>query len=248
MSNSIREVVYSIRHHGCPVSDASASVPGVRISTVSKLEKEDNQLRSLLRLKGADEDVAAYIEQLDAHEVETTVEPADSVSEKEDTYIVLTVAYDETVPSIAGVLSDFNCFQPTTITVSRGYENWPVYHDESVDGSDIAETFRELGLAFSVQRDVSATTLPEHSTVSGNETQGLTDRQFEIIEVAKRMGYYENEKSVTMTDIAAELNLTSATVCEHLNRAENHIITNAIETVIPDVNDRSPRRVQDGNL
>lgn len=248
MANTIREVVYSIRHHGCPVSDASASVPGVRISTVSKLEKEDNQLQSLLRIKGSDDDVGEYIGRLDAHEVETSVEPVDSVSEKEDTYIVLTVAYDESIPSIAGILSAFNCFQPTTITVNQGYENWPIYHDESVETSAIAEKFRDYGLPFNIQRNVSATTLPQDSVVTGNETQGLTDRQVEVIEVAKQMGYYENDNSVTMTDIAAELNLTSATVCEHLNRAENHIITNAIETVTPDVTGRSPRIVQDGNL
>ncbi len=245
---TIREVVYSIRHHGCPVSDASASVPEVRISTVSKLEKEDNLLRSLLHIKGDDDDVAAYIDRLEAHEVPTTVEPADSVSDKEGTYIVLSVAYDESIPSIAGILSDFNCFQPTAITVSRGYENWPIYHDESVDTSAIAEKFRDIGLPFDIQRDVNATKLPEDSVVTGNETQGLTNRQYEVIEIAKRMGYYENNNSVTMSDIAAELNLTSATVCEHLNRAENHIISNAVDTESQEATAQSHRKVQDGNL
>lgn len=247
MASTIREVVYSIRHYGCPVSDASAAVPDVRVSTVSKIQKEDARLRSLLHLEGADDDVEAYIEYLEGHDVPTNVRPFSTPAGKAGTYIVLTVAYDESLPSISETFSRHDCFQPTSIVVQRGYENWMVYHEASVDVASVADQLEEQGVSFSVQRNVGAKALPDARLgLSGNETQGLTDRQFEVLMAARRLGYYDADESVTMSDVGEELNLSSATVCEHLNNAENHVIKSVVDAVHPrdaNVSARPPRKV-----
>jgi len=251
MTSIIREVVYSIRHHGCPVSDASAAVPTVRVSTVSKIEKQDNRLKSLLHLDGPDDDVAEYVSRLEAHDVETTVRSFTTAQGGPRTYIVLTVAYDESVPSIAGIFSSHNCFQPRTVTVERGFESWPVYHEERVDIASVTEQLREHGMTFDVKRNVGVSSLPDAGLdISPNEASGLTDRQLEVLVTAQRMGYYNSDDPVTMADIADAMDLSSATVCEHLNQAENHIISNVVETVSPErpsATDRSPRTVLDGS-
>ena len=52
----------------------------------------------------------------------------------------------------------------------------------------------------------------------------LTSRQREVIETAWEMGYYEVPKEVTADGIAAEMNLDSSTVNEHLQRAERNLL------------------------
>jgi len=52
----------------------------------------------------------------------------------------------------------------------------------------------------------------------------LTARQREVIETAWEMGYYEVPKEVSADDIAAEIDLESSTVNEHLQRAERNLL------------------------
>ena len=52
----------------------------------------------------------------------------------------------------------------------------------------------------------------------------LTARQREVIERAWEMGYYEVPKEVSADEIAADLELNSSTVNEHLQRAERNLL------------------------
>lgn len=243
--------MYSIRHDGCPVSDTSAAVPGVHVSTVSKIEKEDDSLESLLHLDGDESAVQTFVERLEDHELSTRVRPFVTNQGEVERYVVLTVGYDDSLPSIAGIFSNYDCFQPTTITVAHGYENWLVYHEDTVDISEVTAHFERQSMPFDVRRNVEVNSVPHAGlTLTGNEQQGLTDRQREVLTTARRMGYYDNDRAVTMEDIAGEMDLSSATVCEHLNRAENHIISNAVDAIQPSaggITDRAPRTVPDGN-
>lgn len=251
MTSTIREVVYSIRHRGCPVSDASAAVPGVQMSTVSKIEKRDKRLKSLLHLDGLDAEVKELVDFLENHELTTRVRPFTTARGCRENFIVLTVGYDDSVPSIASIFSKHDCFQPSAITVERGFENWPIYHENNVDIASVTDHLEDQDLTFEVRRNVAADSLPwSRVNVSGNEMQGLTDRQFEVLMTARRMGYYDPNRSVIMEDIAAEMDLSSATICEHLNRAENCVISNVVDTVYPGqtmATDRSLRTVPDGS-
>jgi predicted DNA binding protein len=53
----------------------------------------------------------------------------------------------------------------------------------------------------------------------------LTDRQREVVRTAFRMGYYEVPRKVSNEEIAAELDLDSSTVAEHLQRAERNLLS-----------------------
>jgi len=52
----------------------------------------------------------------------------------------------------------------------------------------------------------------------------LTDRQREVVETAWELGYYEVPRAVSAEEIAAELELDSSTVNEHLQRAERNLL------------------------
>ncbi len=53
----------------------------------------------------------------------------------------------------------------------------------------------------------------------------LTDRQREVIQTAYDMGYYEVPREVSTDDVAAEFDLDSSTVAEHLQRAERNLLS-----------------------
>lgn len=52
----------------------------------------------------------------------------------------------------------------------------------------------------------------------------LTDRQREVLETARDIGYYEVPRRTTIDAIADRLNIDSSTASEHLQRAERHLV------------------------
>jgi hypothetical protein len=52
----------------------------------------------------------------------------------------------------------------------------------------------------------------------------LTDRQRKVLTTAYDMGYYEVPREVTTDDVAANLDVDSSTVTEHLQRAERNLL------------------------
>lgn len=55
-------------------------------------------------------------------------------------------------------------------------------------------------------------------------TAGLTDRQFEALETATRLGYYAVPRDAPLADVAEELGIAEATASELLRRAESRLM------------------------
>lgn len=53
----------------------------------------------------------------------------------------------------------------------------------------------------------------------------LTDRQREVLRTAFEAGYYDWPRECTGTDVAAELDIASATLSEHIHAAERKLLT-----------------------
>lgn len=53
----------------------------------------------------------------------------------------------------------------------------------------------------------------------------LTDRQRETIELAKRKGYYEYPREVTIEDLSENLDISKSTTAEHLRKAEERLMS-----------------------
>lgn len=52
----------------------------------------------------------------------------------------------------------------------------------------------------------------------------LSRRQREVFQLARRRGYYSHPKAATAADLAAELDVTTSTVHEHLHKAEQKLL------------------------
>jgi predicted DNA binding protein len=59
----------------------------------------------------------------------------------------------------------------------------------------------------------------------GTVTAGLTDRQFDTLETATRLGYFEVPRESSLAAVADELGVAESTVSELLRRAESNVMS-----------------------
>jgi predicted DNA binding protein len=63
---------------------------------------------------------------------------------------------------------------------------------------------------------------------TGGEADVLTDRQREVLRVARAAGYYDSPRAATQEDVADSLGLAPSTVAEHLRKAESALVDRAL--------------------
>lgn len=106
-------------------------------------------------------------------------------------------------------------------------------HEGGIDLSVIG-TQEAIGESIAAIDDAGMTPLLQRLTDFTGTTTGaidhLTDRQREIIETAREMGYYEVPRETSTEAIAAEIGLDASTVAEHLQRAERNLLDHVLET------------------
>lgn len=91
--------------------------------------------------------------------------------------------------------------------------------------SDLNDQLEAFGLPFtvdSIHRNVDSTEL-------------LTDKQYQVLDVAIRQGYYDTPRGCTQEDIADRLDLAKSTCSETLHRAEAKIIREFMGDQQPDL-------------
>lgn len=89
---------------------------------------------------------------------------------------------------------------------------------------DIISTLQERYPTVDVQRLLrSEHDRPERTLVFVDRSR-LTDRQREVLETAHRMGYFEHPKDANAGDVAARLDITTATFAEHLAAAQSKLL------------------------
>ena len=78
-------------------------------------------------------------------------------------------------------------------------------------------------------REIGTVTLGKLSAFDGMDV-GLTERQYEVIERALDAGYFEWPRDITSEELAADMDISRATLLEHLRKAESKLLADALET------------------
>lgn len=85
--------------------------------------------------------------------------------------------------------------------------------------ADIEERYGQV----SVERITNIEDIRRQTDYAQINLQKLTDRQYEVIETAYRMGYFGYPRDANAKEVAASLGITSSTLTEHLNTAQAKI-------------------------
>ena len=105
----------------------------------------------------------------------------------------------------------------------------PIEYDS--DGSirfEIAgdqDALQSLIAKFPQHLSVSIDRLGEYDAYRESQAAALTDRQREVLDVAREQGYYEVPRQTSVREIADELGCSKSTVADHLRKAEARLVS-----------------------
>lgn len=221
----MREVLISIRHHGCPVSDTSAAHPDVHIQNLSKGQLANGTAKRLLCLRGSPDAMAAFTADFQSHPAVERFERVAGGDDASIAYFASEIAFDGENPSILSLIHDRGCFQHSTVSVKQGMEHWKVYTEDAATVQELVDELEALGNEVTLYRSMDMESLAETASFDiATMLAELTARQQAVLEVALSLGYYDTATDVTTEDVAAEFDLHQSTVWEHLKKAENTIL------------------------
>jgi predicted DNA binding protein len=72
---------------------------------------------------------------------------------------------------------------------------------------------------------VSINRLGEYDAYRESQVTALTDRQEEVLEVARERGYYEIPRQASVRDVADEVGCSKSTAADHLRKAEARLVS-----------------------
>jgi predicted DNA binding protein len=123
-------------------------------------------------------------------------------------------------------VEEFDC--PIVDLHTREGRLYLVFH--AADMEDLQSVIMALKRRYpevDVRRLLRSEHEPQESNLIFVDRGRLTDRQREVLETAHRMGYFEHPKGANAGEVAAELDITTATFSEHLAAAQSKLL-NAI--------------------
>lgn len=90
------------------------------------------------------------------------------------------------------------------------------------------EAFRRAGNETPAGIEMELVETGEYHPDSRQLSARLTERQLEILECAVDLGYYESPRRATQDDIAERVDLSPATVGEHLRKVEQRVFSQIV--------------------
>jgi len=108
------------------------------------------------------------------------------------------------------------------IRIHDGYEYWTVIVADS--RSAIQTRLEEIRDELNAEIDVLGMKAAGRDASGPSQTEGLSERQREVFELARQQGYYAWPRGSSATELASELGVTKSTVLEHLRKAEAKLL------------------------
>ncbi|MFC4357580.1 helix-turn-helix domain-containing protein [Halobium salinum] len=109
------------------------------------------------------------------------------------------------------------------VRMYRGREYWTVVVDKDRDA--VTRALDEVREEMRADVEVEHIATLEDGVGSGIfRSDGLSERQREVFELARKRGYYTWPREVSASELADDLGLSKATVLEHLRKAEAKLL------------------------
>lgn len=171
---------------------------------------EDDRIQSIPQIEVENQLNADRLDSIDC------VESWELVRETQDTYLyILELKALEMPESIAQDHDELVGMCDPTVS-DRGLLLSLVGSQETI--RNVIRHFEQAGAVPSLEK------LGEYERGT-RKLDALTKRQYEVLQTAYEMGFYEVPKEASVDDVAAEIGLDGATVSEHLQRAERNIFS-----------------------
>jgi len=191
------------------IGDLSRQYPRMRIRVLAAVRNGD---RGVALTEVSAPDIDAALDEMASYDSITGIERLNDSDEQ------TLVQLETTMPLLLEPLQRSGVPVEMPFTIQDGNVVWEV--TASRDRlSKLGEHLKELGIPFTVDSI--------YEEVESEEL--LTDNQWEILETAAELGYYDTPRRCTQEELAETLGVAKSTCSETLHRAEERVIKQFIE-------------------
>lgn len=206
---------FRIKHKNCAETGLSVKFSKHHITVLDIQAKDPKKKQYLYYIKGNAKEFDKIIEYLQKTK---TYKLAKEIERSKDTLVLLVILYQ--TGYIQNTIQEYNGFFIDLHTVSKGYEYWHVGVIERETIEKMRKELKKVGKLETLY--IGKVDFAQHL---------LSPQQKKIFQYAYQQGYYELPRGITIAKIASLLDLTPATVGEHLLKAENKLIRAIAEKV-----------------
>lgn len=199
---------FRIKHKNCAETGLSIKFPKHHVTVLDIQARDPKKKQYLYHIKGNAKEfdkIIKYLQKAKAYKLTKEVERS------KDTLVLLVILYQ--TGYIQNTIQKYNGFFIDLHTVEEGYEYWHVGFIERETIEKIRKELKKVGKIETLY--IGKVDFSQHI---------LSPQQKKIFQYAYQQGYYELPRKTTIAKIASLLDLTPATVGEHLLKAENKLM------------------------
>ncbi len=199
---------FKIEHKNCAETEVSKKFPTHHITVLDIQAKALKKKQYLYYIYGNQKEfdkIIEYLKKTKAYKLTKEIERT------KDTLVLLVVLYQQGY--IQNIIQKYNGFFIENHTVNQGYEYW---HVGVIERETIEQMRKELKKTGRLETLYIGKVDFAHTL--------LSEQQKKVFRCAFESRYYELPRKTTIAKIAKALNLSPATVGEHLLKAENKLI------------------------
>jgi len=199
---------FKVKHKGCHETKFSKDFPKQHITVVDIQSTHPKEKQYFYYITGPNKEFDSVITYLKKSKAYKKVK---EIERSKETLMLLVILYQKDY--IQNIIQKYNGFFIELHTISGGYEYWHV-------GAVFREAIDKMLGHFKKMGELKVLYIGEvdfaHSL--------LSSQQKKVFDIAYEKGYYKSPRKTTIAKISKVLKLNSATVGEHLLKAENKII------------------------
>ncbi len=115
----------------------------------------------------------------------------------------------------------FVCTGPIDIRDGREYWSLATNHDRETVQKKFEQVHEEMNAEINIRGMEQRSRQPATNALPLDQ---LTKRQLEVLQLARKRGYYEHPKETSAGDLGDELNISTSTLHEHLHKVEARLL------------------------